>query len=396
MSILRYRGEVVLAAGGVHLQGEADSRLARWGVCWYAGGMLNKELLERCSNAAGVSGFEGAIRRLVAEELQDFCTMRDTVAGNVVAERVSAVEGAPRVALLAHMDEVGFMVQGVTPDGFLMLVPLGGWWNHTLPSQRVRVHSMQGVAVPGQIGTRPPHLLPEGQRHQVMPMESLFVDVGASCAEEVEALGIAPGCAVSPDVQLQPLAVPHRWMGKAFDNRAGVYCMLETMRRLAGEALPCTLQAVGTVQEEVGTRGAKALQPAPDLAIVLEGPPADDTFGQSALCRQGVLGQGVQVRLFDPTNITPPVLAQRVLALAQEEGIACQPTVRRSGGTDAAASYLNWQGAPAIVLGVPTRYIHSHNGILDDRDLEACVQLACALVRRVSREWLSAIVPPEL
>lgn len=352
--------------------------------------MIRADLLARCSNTAAASGFEAPIRRLIRSELASCCeSITRMPSGNIVCR---CGQGGPTVALLAHMDEVGFMVQGITPDGYLLFVPLGGWWNHTLPAQRVVVHSADGRSIPGQIGTKPPHLLPESQRREVMPTEALCIDVGASSAEEVQALGIRIGCSVTPDVTLQPLAVPHRWMGKAFDNRAGVYCMIEAMRGLAADALPLTLLGVGTVQEEVGTRGARALDPRPDLAIILEGPPADDGFGQSTLCRQGVLGKGVQLRLFDPTNITPPALAQLALRVAEEQHIPCQPSVRRTGGTDAAASYPNWQGAPAIVLGVPTRYIHSHNGILDERDLAACVDLTCALVRAIAARGLAELI----
>ncbi len=359
---------------------------------------MNTTLWEQCSNAQAISGFEGEVRALLRRELEGCGSFRTERSGNFVCER-GAAAGAPTVAMLAHMDEIGFMVQGITEDGFLLLVPIGGWWNHTLPSQRmlVQVRGADGStrSIPGQIGTKPPHLLPESQRKQVMPDDALFVDIGASSRDEVQALGIRPGCAVVPDVRLQPLAIPHRWMGKAFDNRAGVYCMTEAMKRLRDEALPCALAAVGTVQEEVGTRGARALENPPELAIILEGPPADDTFGQSGVCRQGVLGKGVQVRLFDPTNITPPALADWVLALAAQQGIAVQPAVRRTGGTDAAASYPNWGGRAAIVLGVPTRYIHSHNGILDDRDLEACIELACAIARHATAETLARILTPE-
>lgn len=346
--------------------------------------MFNRDLLERCSNACAVSGFEDEVRRLVCRELQGCGEIHTAISGNVMCERKGS---GPAVALVAHMDEVGFMVQGVTDDGFLLLVPLGGWWNHTLPSQRMWVLARGGRRIPGQVGTKPPHLLPEAQRKQVLPDDALFVDVGASARSEVEALGIFPGCVVAPDVCFQSLAVPHRWMGKAFDNRAGVYCMIEAMKRIAAEGASCTVRAIGTVQEEVGTRGARAMLPGsvPDLAIILEGPPADDTHGQSPVCRQGVLGKGVQVRLYDPTNITPPALAEFVLDLAAERGIACQPAVRRTGGTDAAASYPQWNGIPAIVFGVPTRYIHSHNGIIDDRDLEACVDLTCTVVQQLHR-----------
>ena len=181
------------------------------------------------------------MRALVRAELEGCCdAVRCPVSGNVICRKGS---GGPGVALLAHMDEVGFMVQGITADGFLLMVPLGGWWNHTLPSQRVVVHTRAGRRIPGQVGTKPPHLLPESQRKQVLPNEALFVDVGASCEEEVLALGIRVGCAVTPDVQMQPLAVPHRWMGKAFDNRAGLYCMIEAMKQLIETKFQAAYQA---------------------------------------------------------------------------------------------------------------------------------------------------------
>ncbi|MBE6418346.1 MAG: M42 family metallopeptidase [Akkermansiaceae bacterium] len=346
--------------------------------------MFNKDLLEKCSNASGVSGFEDEIRSVITAELAGCGTITHCRNGNLICEKPGP-EGSPCVALVAHMDEIGFMVQGVTADGFLLLVPLGGWWNHTLPSQRVQVMTRDGRKIPGQIGTKPPHLLPESQRKQVMPDDALFVDVGASSKEEVEALGIRLGCCVVPDVQLQALGVEHRWMGKAFDNRAGVYTMIRTMQAIKDMQLPCTVRAIATVQEEVGTRGARALQDekVPDFAIILEGPPADDTLGQSTTCRQGELGKGVQIRLYDPTNITPPAFADFVLDTAARNGIRHQATVRRTGGTDAAASYPNWHGTPSIVFGVPTRYIHSHNGILDTRDLSAAVQLTIKVLENI-------------
>ncbi len=349
------------------------------------------QTLARFSNARGISGFEHEVRDLLREELEGCGRCFREACGNLVCNhKHSATDNtAPIVALLAHMDEIGFMVQGITPDGFLTLVPIGGWWNHTLPCQRVLVQARAAGGeckpwISGQIGTKPPHLLPESQRTQVMPTDALFVDVGASSEEEVRALGIRPGCPVVPDVQMQPLAIPHRYMGKAFDDRAGVACLAEVMKRLAAQEtpLPCSLFGIGTVQEEVGTRGARATHSTASFFIILEGPPADDSFGQPALCRQGVLGKGVQIRLFDPTHITPPELADWVIRVAEEEQIPHQVTVRRSGGTDAAASYSNWNGTPAIVLGVPTRYIHAHNGILDARDMEACVRLCLALIKR--------------
>jgi endoglucanase len=147
------------------------------------------------------------------------------------------------------------------------------------------------------------------------------------------------------------------------------------------------------VQEEVGLRGAKTAAnfAAPDVAIVLEGPPADDTPGFNRAESQGRLGSGVQIRLFDPSAIAHPRLARLAIDTALAEGIPHQVTVRRSGGTDAGSFHLASHGVPCVVLGVPARYIHSHNSIIDIDDHLAMVSLVNALVRRLDRETVSTL-----
>ncbi len=360
--------------------------------------MLNKSLLARCSNTHGVSGFESEVRQIIRDELSPSCQLKGYPSGNLIATLDSTQE-KPHVMISAHMDEIGFMVQSVTPDGYLLIVPLGGWWNHTLPSQRMIVQAADGSKHLGVVGSKPPHLLPEAQRSQVLSNESLCIDIGASSASEVAELHIMAGCVVAPDATLTPLTIPHRWMGKAFDNRIGVYTLIEVMKQIAEEnangaaAIPCRLSAAATVQEELGTRGARALatEQLPDVMIVLEGPPADDTMGMPGQGRTGELGKGVQVRLYDPTHVTHPALAQLVRDIAAQENIPVQWAVRRTGGTDAAASYSNWQGIPSIVLGVPVRYIHSHQGILDERDVIAMQQLTCALIRALDAQKVASL-----
>lgn len=359
-------------------------------------GMFDEELFRACSNAHAVSGHEGEMRNIFRKTLEGIGTIRTSPSGNIYCEKQSTPE-APRVMLEAHMDEVGFLVQSITADGYLALVPVGGWWNHTLPSQRVSVRVRDGRKIAGMIAAAPPHFLSESQKKGVLPTEALFADVGASSAEEAEAWGIYPGAPVTPDVPAQRLTNPHRWMGKAFDNRAGFYTMLRAAGRLGSEALPCSLSAVGTVQEEVGTRGAKTLDPSalPDCVIVLEGPPADDFPGAQAGVRQGVLGGGVQIRAFDPTAIMNPALVELACRTAQECGIPYQLTVRRSGGTDAGSIHLLGQGIPCVVLGVPARYIHAHNGIIDESDVEAVENLAVELVRRLDAATVASLTDYE-
>lgn len=349
------------------------------------------ELLKIFSNAHGISGHEDDVRRLVVQELEGCGDFSADGSGNLFCSHGSL---GPRVMLAAHMDEIGFLVQNITAGGFLKVVGIGGWWSHTLLSQRVLIKTRSGQLIQGVIGSKPPHFLPEGQRNNVMGIDSLFVDVGAENADQVRReYGIHLGDPVVPDVSFAQMENPNRVMGKAFDNRAGLSVMTEAFKILCREGHPNTLIAAATVQEEVGTRGAKTAGVAmnPDCVIVLEGPPADDTPGFSWDDSQGALGEGVQIRLFDPTAITNPRLAVLTENIAQYAGVPFQVTVRRSGGTDAAALHLSGKGVPTIVFGIPTRYIHSHNGILDLRDYRAAVQLTVELVRALDRETVISL-----
>lgn len=347
--------------------------------------MFDRDLFAACSNAHGISGHEGEVRAIFRRELGRCGELSTSASGNIYC---TLPGDGPRVMVAAHMDEIGFLVQSISAEGFLSIVPVGGWWNHTLPSQRVVVKTAEGRRIPGVIGAKPPHFLPDSQRNAVLPIEAMFVDVGAASAAEVAALGIRLGDPIAPDVRATPLEMPHRWMGKAFDNRAGFYAMLEAVGQLASSRRPCAVTAAGTVQEEVGTRGAKTIAASflPDCAIILEGPPADDSPGATSGARQGILGGGVQIRAFDPTALMNPALVRLACQVAEENGIPHQVTVRRTGGTDAGSLHLLGQGVPCIVLGVPARYIHAHNGVLDERDLRAAIDLTVALVRRLDAQ----------
>jgi len=146
---------------------------------------------------------------------------------------------------------------------------------------------------------------------------------------------------------------------------------------------PNTVIGVGAVQEELGSRGAGTASELtrPDVAIVLEGTPADDLPGQSD--RQGALGRGPQVRLFDPTAVPNRRLVQFVREVARDAGVAVQLAVRRTGGTDAATIHRSGAGVAAVVIGVPVRYIHSHVSLLQWSDYLAARRLVLELVARL-------------
>jgi endoglucanase len=285
------------------------------------------------------------------------------------------------------MDEVGFRVQAINQQGFLTFVPVGGWWGHNLLSQRVEVKTRAGAKVPGVVASKPPHFLSKSERGKVQELDDMFIDLGASDKDEVLSWGIKIGDPVAPVSAFTSTHHEGRYLSKAFDNRVGMAGAIEIGRALS-DSFAGSLILAGTVQEEVGLRGSKTLGHAaqPDFAIVLEGPPADDTPGQDLSLSQGILGEGVQIRLHDPSAIMNPRLVDLALEVAEREGIPHQTTVRRSGGTDAGGFQFTGSGVPSIVLGTPARYIHSHNGIIDLADYQAMVALASSLARALAKE----------
>jgi len=339
-------------------------------------------LLRMFAEAPGAPGDEGGVRRLVRQLFPHATTDRT---GNIVAE-FAGESATPRVVLAAHMDEVAFAVQSIAGDGLIRFVTLGGWWAHTLLSQRVNILTRSGDRIVGVIGSKPPHLLSSGEREKVLPIESLFIDVGAENAADVrERFGIALGDRIVPESPFTPMYNPDYLLCKAFDDRAGVALGVQACERLRDLAHPNTVCFLGTVQEEVGVRGAKTAcaDSGADVAIVLEGTPADDFPGISADDRQGVPGKGVQIRLMDPSAIMNRKLVDLAAATADDCGIRTQLAVRRSGGTDARELQAKGSGVPTVVLGVPARYIHSHNSIIHIDDYLAGLELAVHLAVRL-------------
>lgn len=348
-------------------------------------------LLRELTEAHSVPGHEDEVRAVFVNQLRACGEISADKLGSVLCEIPG--EG-PRVLVAGHMDEVGFLVQNITTDGFLQFVHLGGWWGHNLLSQRVEVLTRSGAKVLGVICSRPPHFLPDSQRNTVLPVDQMFIDIGAtSRGHAIEKLGVSLGDPIAPVSAFTPMANPDYFLAKAFDNRVGMAAVIQAGRLLAEKPGPNTLLLCGTVQEEVGLRGAKtaAAHSRPDVAIVLEGPPADDSPGFNRADSQGRLGGGVQIRMFDPTAIAHPRLARLAIDTARAGGIPHQVTVRRGGGTDAGSFHLADEGIPTIVLGTPARYIHSHNAVIDINDQLALLRLVTALVRRLDRDAVDAL-----
>ncbi|MBO5003583.1 M42 family metallopeptidase, partial [Methanocorpusculaceae archaeon] len=222
-------------------------------------------LLEKLSNANGISGAEGAVAKIIRDEVAPYV---DEITTDRMGNLVAIKKGDDfKIMLAAHMDEIGLMVQYIDEKGFIRFVGVGGWYNPVLVSQRVILHGEKGD-VPGVLGMKPPHVMEEADRKKPIELANLFIDVGAHSAEEVEAMGITVGTTVTIDRDYQPLAGTVV-TGKALDNRVGCAMLIGALKEMETKH---TIYAVFTVQEEVGLKGAKtaAFSLNPDVAIATD------------------------------------------------------------------------------------------------------------------------------
>ena len=343
---------------------------------------MDIELLRRLSNAFGPPGSEEEPREILRSELEGAA---DEVAvddlGNIFF-RHRGEEGRPLVMLAAHMDEVSFLVTHIEEKGFLRFHTLGGITDNLMPGQRILLRGRKGPLY-GIVGTKPPHIMSQEERSKLTPRDQLFIDIGAGSGEEAEEKGCHIGMRGVFDVEFRELGNGYI-RGKAFDDRAGCFVMAEAFKALRGS--PCNVVAVGTVQEEVGLRGARtaAWQADPDYALALEGTYASDVPGSAPHQESSGLRRGPVITIADRSIITHPRIMNTLLEAAEAEGIPYQFKKIPSGGTDAGAIHLTKAGIPSGTVATPNRYIHGPAAVAHVEDLENTVRLVTAFVRRIS------------
>ncbi len=349
------------------------------------------QLLKALTEAHGVPGYEAPVRALIREALAPLGQLSEDRLGSVIC-RKEGTAPAPKVMLAAHMDEVGFMVKHITPEGFIKFLPLGGWFDQVLLGQRVIIKTQKGDVV-GVIGAKPPHILPPEERSKVVPKKDMFIDIGATSKAEVEEAGVRPGDPVVPRADFVVLANGKSYLSKAFDDRVGVAMMIQALQALQDRPHPNTIYATATVQEEIGLRGAQTSVWAvePDVAIVLESDIAGDVPGVKAEQAPAKLGQGPSLLIYERRMVPNLALRDLFLETAQAIGVDVQISFVEGGGTDGAAIQLHRIGVPVIVLSVPARHIHSHSAIIHRDDFDQAVQLLVAVLQRLDAETVAAL-----
>lgn len=348
----------------------------------------SERLIQKLADAPGVSGFEDAVLSVAAGYAgTDFEITEDRVR-NLFIRQKGDRQNLPRVMLDAHSDEVGFMIQSVNPSGTLRFQPLGGWNPQTVSAQAVRIRNDQGRWISGVVASRPTHFMGTEESKRAVAIDDLVIDVGAVSKTDLQnRFNIRIGAPVVPDVACRYDRENGLLYGKAFDDRLGCAVLLETMTRHAAGMAHLDVVGVLSSQEELGLRGVNVSvrHVMPDVAIVLEGTPADDTFGKET-CIQAGIRRGPQIRHMDRSVLSNPRFVRFAVAVAEKHGIPFQEAVRSGGGNNAGVITLHDRGIPAITLGVPVRYIHTPHCIAAMDDYLDTVRWCAAILSELTRD----------
>lgn len=348
-----------------------------------------KNLIKKTTELQGTSGFEHAVRDFMRKEMKPYVDeIEYDGLGGLFGIKKSDVKDAPKLMIAAHMDEVGFMVSSITKKGLFKVLPLGGWNPYVVSAQRFTLQTRNGD-YPVVSSSIPPHLL-KNKDSGKPSIEDILFDGGFESKEEAESFGVRPGDAIVPKVETVEMANGKTFLGKAWDNRFGVTLVLELLEKLENESLPNTLIAGANVQEEVGLRGTKGAvrKINPDAFIAVDCSPANDLKGEDDAF--GRLGEGFLLRFQDPGMILSREMKEFLLDTAETHDIPYQYFVSK-GGTDAVAAHQLNAGIPSAVIGVPARYIHTHQSLFRIDDYEAAREMVYHVVKSFDKSILETL-----
>jgi putative aminopeptidase FrvX len=342
-------------------------------------------LMKEFTEAFGPSGAEGPVRKLYEREMRKAGAEVSTDGLGSVIAKVPGNSAGPRIMVDAHLDEVGLMVRAITPEGFIKVQRLGGWLGTNMVGQRWTIMTAKGP-VAAVSGTQDGHIAtPELTKWSIDPL-NVFLDVGARSRADAESLGIQLGDPIAPASTFVELA-NHRYAAKAWDDRIGLLMQIEALKQLQREdtKTPNTVFFTGTVQEEVGLRGAltSAQIVKPDVGIAIEVGIAADTPGTNSSQAEEELGAGPGIFAYDSSTIPNRKLFDLFRSVAKANQIPLQTDLVVRYGEDAASMQKIGGGVPVINFVVPARYTHANTGIIDRSDFDNAVRLLAAVLKRL-------------
>lgn len=350
--------------------------------------MQTLKLIEALSNAPGVSGFEDPVLDIAKQYLPKSFNIEEDRIRNLFIHKKPRKKNLPKVMIDAHSDEVGFMIQSINANGTLKFMNLGGWNPQTIGAHSVLIRNTKGDWIRGVVASKPTHFMSNDEMNKPPSISSMVIDVGACSKSEVKGkFHIKIGAPVVPNVKFIFDEKNDLIFGKAFDDRLGCAALLDVIKNHIDKQIDLDVYGALSSQEELGLRGANVSvrKINPDVAICLEGTPADDTFNPSDFIQAGI-GKGPQIRHMDRSVLANPRFVEFAVNIAEQNNIRFQEAVRSSGGNNAGVITLHDRCVPTITLGIPVRYIHSHNCIARLSDFNETVKWCTAIINNLTPE----------
>lgn len=335
----------------------------------------------------GISGHEDEVRKYVIAHIKkypDFEIITDRL-GSVFGFKKSKNPNAKTIMVGGHMDEVGFIVANIKPNGAIILQQIGGVNGEVVLSQVLEVQTPNGPIV-GVVGAKPPHL----RQSQSTNIDDLLLDIGARSAEEAYSWGVELGQMITFANSFSLTYDKTRVISKAVDNRIGVGVTLELIEHFSGKDLPFNLVLGATVQEEVGLRGAQTISTIikPDIFIALDSSPINDLLEPHNL---GKMGSGAMIRIFDPGIMLPLKVKHYFVDVATRYKVNHQ-FYSSKGNTDASRVLLANEGVLSTAIVLPTRYIHSNAALFEINDLLAVRDLVKAIITDLDEDKVNHLI----
>ena len=350
--------------------------------------MEDLELLKKLSETYGISGHEQRVRNIMKEEYLKYVSSNDISYDKMGSIIAKFGQGGVKFALSGHMDEIGFVVSNITEDGFIKMVPIGGWNPQVLSSQVFKIVTDEGNEYSGVIGSVPPHMLTEEEKAKGLSIDNMFLDASFKSKEDAKNKGVKIGDMIVPSFKVETLANGDFLLGKAWDNRIGCAIMLKVLKLLKEDKEyknNNTVYAISSCQEEVGCRGAKTASYKVgdiDIAIALDVTIAKDTPGMN---KENKMGEGPCILIIDGGLIGHVGLRDYALKIAKEKNIKVQVDYLKRGSTDASQMSLNGSGALSMSLCLSARYIHSHASIISYSDYENAALLIKEMIKYMDK-----------
>ncbi|MFV8483778.1 M42 family metallopeptidase [Mycoplasma sp. Z473B] len=343
-----------------------------------------KERIIKYMEIEAMSRYEEPVADELRKNITGYEVSRDKM-GSIIFYKPSKNPNAPKVMVAAHMDEVGYIVRRIDKSGQILLSPIGGIWASTVIGTKAKLITSKKTYL-GVFGHTSIHIMERDKISKAISNDDLYADFGFRSEQEAIEAGVEIGNQVRMSGETIIFDNEDLIGGKAMDNRAGVAVFERIAQSVANADLDCDLYMVGTVQEEVGTRGAKTSVSIvnPDIAIALDTTSSHDTIwtipGTTALFK------GAALRIKDGGNLMDIGLIAQMEEVAKKHNIPAYKFVSMGGGTDAHELQYARGGAATLTISLPQRYLHSPIGVCAISDLLAASDLISNFILEFNSE----------